>query len=73
MIYVSEIDEEFLEFKNLTLAPIDAKLIDFKMMTYPEKKWLKNYHQEIFNNFESELNKDEKLWLSALVQVYNEA
>ena len=73
LIYVSEIDEEFLEFKNLTLAPIDAKLIDFKMMTYPEKKWLKNYHQEIFNNFESELNKDEKLWLSALVQVYNEA
>lgn len=71
LMYVEEIDDEFLSFKNLTLAPIDVKLIDFKMLTYPEKKWLKNYHQEIYDNLQNELTKDEILWLKSLVEFFN--
>lgn len=70
LMYVEEIDDEFLSFKNLTLAPIDVKLIDFKMLTYPEKKWLKNYHQEIYDNLKNELTKDEVLWLKSLVEFF---
>jgi Xaa-Pro aminopeptidase len=47
LVLVEEFDENFLCFKTLTLAPIDEKLIDFKMLTYPEKKWLENYNSKI--------------------------
>ncbi len=51
LMLVKKINDKFLGFKTLTLAPIDERLIDFKMLTYPEKKWLKDYHQEISQKF----------------------
>ena len=73
LMFVKKIDDEFLTFQNLTLAPIDGKLIDFSMLTYPEKKWLKNYHQEIFDNFKDDLEVGERLWLEDLVKIYDSA
>jgi Xaa-Pro aminopeptidase len=50
LMLVEKINDKFLGFRTLTLAPIDERLIDFKMMTYPEKKWLENYHGEVARN-----------------------
>ncbi len=62
--------KNFLQFKTLTLAPIDPKLINFKMMTYPEKKWLREYHEEIIKKIGNKLNNEEKTWLQDYFQAY---
>ena len=67
LMLVESIDEKFLRFKTLTLAPLDARLIDFKMLTYPEKKWLKNYHEEILEKLGDDLEEEEKEWLQDLI------
>jgi Xaa-Pro aminopeptidase len=68
LMLVEEFDEKFLRFKTLTLAPIDPALIDFKMMTYPEKKWLKEYHETVFEAVKSSLNEEETVWLKNLIE-----
>jgi len=70
LMLVEQLDEKFLQFNTLTLAPLDAALIDFKMMTYPEKKWLKEYHERIFAEFGDKLEIEEKNWLQDLVKKY---
>ena len=67
---VVEIDDKFLAFKSLTLVAFEAELIDFKMLTYPEKKWLKNYHQAILDEFLNQLSIDEKEDLIRLCQTF---
>lgn len=69
MLVVKSKNKDFLQFKTLTLAPIDPRLIDFKMLTYPEKKWLYEYHLEIFKKFAKKLSKEEKLWLQEFAQI----
>jgi Xaa-Pro aminopeptidase len=67
LLLVKELDEKFLCFKTLTLAPFDARLIDMKMLTYPEKKWLKNYHEEIFIKLSPSLDLAECGWFKNFV------
>ena len=62
LMLVTEFDEKFLCFKTLTLAPFDFSLIDFKMLTYPEKKWLAEYNQNILRTIGEELNYQELSW-----------
>lgn len=71
LMLVEKFDEKFLCFKTLTLAPIDPAVIDFKMLTYPEKKWLKEYHENIFATIASQLNAEEKSWLKNIVEKFN--
>ena len=52
-----------LEFKTLTLVPFELKLINFKMLTYPEKKWLNEYHQKIILEIGELLEYSEFNWL----------
>ncbi len=52
-----------LFFENLTLAPIDKDLIDFKLLNKKEKKYLFNYHLLVFSKISKYLNKKEKKWL----------
>ena len=40
----SEVDEGFLEFETLTLAPIDKRLIDVSLLESDERNWLNTYH-----------------------------
>ncbi len=56
-----------LFFKNLTLAPIDTDLIDFKMLNPVEKKYLSYYHKDIYDKLSKFLNSNEKKWLSNLI------
>jgi Xaa-Pro aminopeptidase len=68
LMRVIDLGDGFLGFETLTCAPLDPKLIDFKMMTYPEKKWLSNYHQEIYKKLKDILVEDEKHWLINLIK-----
>lgn len=69
---IIEIDQKFLSFETLTLAPFEADLIDFRMITYPEKKWLRNYHQNILDQFIEHLDSQEKIQLKEICQPFLE-
>ena len=53
-------------FNNLTLAPIEKDLINFKLLNQKEKTYLKNYNNLIFNNLKNYLSYREKRWLQDL-------
>ena len=62
LMLVKEIDKNFLGFTVLTLVPFELDLIDFKMLTYPEKKWLNAYHHQIFHQLQANLSDIERNW-----------
>lgn len=55
----------FLSFETLTLCPIDRRLIDVKLLTPEERKWLNDYHARVKKTLSPELNREEKAWLKA--------
>jgi Xaa-Pro aminopeptidase len=63
-------EKNFLQFRTLTLAPLDPNLIDFRMMTRPEKKWLHAYHQEILEKFLEKLEKENLIWLKEICKKF---
>ena len=70
LMLVESCNQNFLQFRTLTMVPIDYNLLDFKMLTYPEKKWLANYHQLILANISNGLNNEELQWLEAIADFY---
>ena len=56
-----------LKFENLTFAPIEKDLINFKLLNKKEKKYLNEYHKKIYMILGSYLNKDEKSWLRSFI------
>ncbi|GHS93549.1 Xaa-Pro aminopeptidase [Alphaproteobacteria bacterium] len=52
------VGEKFLSFETLTLAPFDAQLVDFSMLTAEEKAWLKVYHQIVCEKFKDVLSSE---------------
>ena len=56
-----------LRFENLTFAPIEKDLINFKLLNKKEKKYLNEYHKKIYMILGSYLNKDEKSWLRSFI------
>ena len=56
-----------LFFENLTLAPIDIDLIDFKQLTLDEKNYLFKYHIKVYSKLSPFLNRNEKKWLASLI------
>ena len=67
LIYV-KYEKRKLIFRNLTLAPIDVDLINFKMLTKFEKKYLFDYHLDVYKKISSFLNENEKKWLVKLIK-----
>ena len=57
-----------LSFENLTMAPIDIDLINFKLLNKKEKNYLFKYHFDVYNNISSFLSKNEKKWLARLIK-----
>ncbi len=43
-------------FENLTMVPIDKELIDNKLLNNDERKWLNDYHKNVFNNLKKKMN-----------------
>ncbi|MEG0277041.1 MAG: M24 family metallopeptidase C-terminal domain-containing protein, partial [Coprobacillus sp.] len=54
---------QFLHFDTLTVAPIDLDAVNIDMLTYKEKQWLNDYHQDVYNKVSPFLNDEEKDWL----------
>ena len=56
-----------LFFENLTLAPIEKDLINFKILTRKEKDYLFNYHLNVYSKISKFLSNNEKKWLARLI------
>ncbi|WP_028044711.1 aminopeptidase P family protein [Candidatus Stoquefichus massiliensis] len=54
---------QFMHFDVLTYVPIDLDAIDVNLLTYKEKHWLNDYHQDVYKHISPFLNQDEKDWL----------
>jgi Xaa-Pro aminopeptidase len=58
-------EREMLGFETLTLCPIDRRLIDRKLLTADETKWLDAYHARVLKALSPLVGKDTKAWLKA--------
>ena len=56
-----------LKFENLTLAPIEKDLINFKLLDNKEKKYLNEYNKKVYLTLNPYLNKNEKNWLKSII------
>ncbi len=61
LVYIKK-EKNSLVFKNLTLAPIDMSLVNLKLLNPQEKKYLINYHLEVFYKLYKFLTLREKNW-----------
>ena len=62
LLYTKKIKNK-LKFANLTLAPIEKDLINFKLLKGKEKKYLNEYHKKVYLILGSYLNTRERIWL----------
>ena len=58
LVYIKD-KRKHMTFENLTMAPIEKDLIIKENLTNDEKKWLNNYHQNVFKNLIKSMNKIE--------------
>ena len=66
LVYTKKLNKK-LFFENLTLAPIEKDLINYKLLNKTEKNYLFKYHLDIYSEYSSSLNKKERKWLASLI------
>ncbi|MBD1152446.1 aminopeptidase P family protein [Pelagibacterales bacterium SAG-MED22] len=66
LVYVKRLNKK-LFFENLTLAPIEKDLINFKLLTNFEKNYLFKYHLNVYSKISKYLTANEKKWLASLI------
>ena len=66
LIYVKRLKNK-LFFENLTLAPIEKDLINYKLLNTTEKNYLFRYHLNIYYEYSALLNGKERKWLANLI------
>lgn len=54
---------QFMYFENLTFAPIDLDAMDVTLLNEQDKKYLNDYHQQVWEKISPYLDADEKAWL----------
>ncbi len=59
---------KFLEFENLTYAPIDCRLLNIELMTKEEIQWLDQYHAQVRRMMAPHLNGGDLEWLTEATQ-----
>ena len=57
-------EREMLGFETLTLAPIDVRLVDWKLMDADEIAWLDAYHARVRKTLSPLVDKTTRRWLS---------
>ena len=67
LIYIKKLKKNIF-FENLTMAPIEKDLINFQLLTSQEKKYLFNYHLDVYSKLSKYLNLPEKKWLASFIQ-----
>tara|TARA_Y100000389_G_scaffold185883_1_gene205708 strand:+ start:328 stop:2025 length:1698 start_codon:yes stop_codon:yes gene_type:complete len=60
-------DKNTLRFENLTLAPIEKDLINYKLLNKREKDYLFKYHLKIYETYSRFLNLEQRKWLASLI------
>ena len=63
LIYVKACDNGFYGFENLTIVPIDLRLVDTKLMSEKEINWLNDYHDLVFATHKDQLTAELQSWL----------
>lgn len=58
-------DLEMLGFDTLTLAPLDARLIDYELLDPAEVDWLDAYHQQVWESLSPLVDAPTRDWLEA--------
>ena len=58
-------------FNNLTLVPFDNSLIVKSLLTSKEKRWLNNYHENVYEKINKFLNNNEKKFLRKICSKIN--
>ena len=66
LVYIKKIKNK-LFFENLTLAPIEKRLINFKLLNENEKDYLFKYHLKVYSTYSKFLNRNERKWLASLI------
>ena len=54
---------KFYKFTQLTMCPFDLEGIDVSLLNDEEKKWVNDYHKQVFETLSPYLDKNEKEWL----------
>jgi Xaa-Pro aminopeptidase len=58
-------EKKLLAFETLTLAPIDRRLVDAKLLTPGEIEWLDGYHERVRVALDAQLDAETRRWLKA--------
>ncbi|MDA7769948.1 aminopeptidase P family protein [Candidatus Pelagibacter sp.] len=66
LVYVKKLKNK-LFFNNLTLAPIEKDLINYKLLNKIEKDYLFRYHLNIYSKYSASLSAKERKWLASLI------
>ena len=66
LVFVKKIKKK-LFFENLTLAPIEKELINYKLLSSAEKNYLFRYHLNVYSKISKYLNLKEKKWLASFI------
>ncbi len=66
LVYVKKQNKR-LFFENLTLAPIEKDMINFKLLNNLEKNYLFTYHLNVYSKISKYLNSSEKKWLATFI------
>jgi len=56
---------KFLAFETLTLCPIDLRLVESKLLTDIERRWLNSYHKQVNKTLSPLLAAAERRWLKS--------
>ncbi len=67
LVFVKKINKRIF-FENLTLAPIDKELINYKLLSLLEKNYLFKYHMNVYSKLSKYLNLQERRWLASFIQ-----
>ena len=66
LVFVKKINNKIF-FENLTLAPLEKELINFKLLNKREKDYIFFYHLNVYSKLSKYLNESERKWLAKLI------
>jgi len=66
LVFIKKINKKIF-FENLTLAPIEKELINYKLLSSLEKDYLFKYHLNIYSKISKYLNLKERKWLASFI------
>jgi Xaa-Pro aminopeptidase len=66
LVYVKKENEKKV-FENLTMVPIEKDLINYNLLSLPEKNYLFKYHFEVYTKISKYLDFKEKKWLASFI------